>query len=167
MRKLLLPFAALAAVAACSTLAAAADAPLLKTFGAASDIPGLIARAKAERKGDQPLVIVPILSLAPYHADLEYRPGTSPASVHEQDAEMMLVLEGTGTAVTGGKLVGETRLNPANLRGTSIEGGESKTIVKGDVLIVPEKTPHQIIPGGGAPIVLMTLHVPRPTDWPK
>ena len=37
----------------------------------------------------------------------------------------------------------------------------------GDMLIVPANTPHQVIPTGGAPIVLMTMHVPHPpTSWP-
>ena len=37
----------------------------------------------------------------------------------------------------------------------------------GDMVIVPSNTPHQVIPTGGAPIVLMTLHVPfPPTNWP-
>ena len=40
-------------------------------------------------------------------------------------------------------------------------------VTKGDLLIVPENTPHQVIPSGG-PIVLMTMHVPRPApaNWP-
>ena len=36
-----------------------------------------------------------------------------------------------------------------------------------NMLIVPANTPHQVIPTGGAPIVLMTLHVPSaPANWP-
>jgi mannose-6-phosphate isomerase-like protein (cupin superfamily) len=35
------------------------------------------------------------------------------------------------------------------------------------MLIVPANTPHQVIPAGGAPIVLMTMHVPFPSaNWP-
>jgi mannose-6-phosphate isomerase-like protein (cupin superfamily) len=81
---------------------------------------------------------------------------------------MMYVIEGTGTIITGGKLVEEKRTNAANLSGSSIAGGNSQPLKKGDFLIVPENTPHQILPGGGAPIVLMTLHVPRPISapWP-
>lgn len=141
---------------------------MMKTFIGNADIPALIAKAKADRKGDQPLVIVPMASVAPYNVNLEYRPGTSPAAVHEKDAEIMYVLEGSGAIVTGGKLVDEKRTNAANLNGTSIADGKSQAVVKGDLLIVPENTPHQVIPGGGAPIVLMTLHVPRPApaNWP-
>ncbi len=141
---------------------------VMKTFAGNADIPALIAKAKADRKGDQPLVIVPMASVAPYNINLEYRPGTSPAAVHEKDAEIMYVLEGSGAIVTGGKLVDEKRTNAANLNGTSIADGKSQAVVKGDLLIVPENTPHQVIPGGGAPIVLMTLHVPRPApaNWP-
>ena len=129
-------------------------------------VQALIQKAKADRKGDAPLVAEPILSLAPYRAQLEYRPGTSPAAVHEKDTELMYVLEGTGTIVTGGKLVEEKRTNANNLSGTSIEGGKPQALAKGDFVIVPENTPHQITPGGGAPIVLMTMHAPRPVNWP-
>ena len=146
----------------------AAPAAMMKVFSAGADSPALIAKAKAERKGDAPAVFEPILSLAPYELSLEYRPLTAPAALHEKDAEIMYVLEGAGSIVTGGKLVDEKRSNAANLNGTSIANGKSQAVVKGDVLIIPEGTPHQVLPGGGAPIVLMTLHVPRPApaNWP-
>ena len=139
--------------------ALAQPAAQMRTFMNSKEIMGLIEKAKADRKGDAPLVAEPILSLAPYRAQLEYRPGTSPAAVHEKDAELMVVLEGTGNIVTGGKLVEEKRNNANNLGGSSITGGNSQAVAKGDMLIVPANVPHQVIPTGGAPIVPMTLHV--------
>ena len=143
-------------------------APAMKTFMSSAEIMGLIDKAKADRKGDAPLVAEPILSLAPYRAQLEYRPGNSPPAVHEKDAEMMYVLQGSGTIVTGGKLINEKRNNAANLGGTGIEGGNSQAVSPGAMVIVPEGTPHQVMPSGGQPIVLITLHVPRPAgSWPN
>ena len=166
MRAHFLAFTFLATTMASSAFAQQA-APPANTFMNNKEIMGLVDKAKADRKGDAPLVAEPILSLAPYRAQLEYRPGTSPAAVHEKDAELMVVLEGTGNIVTGGKLVDEKRTNANNLSGPSISGGKSEAVVKGDMLIVPANTPHQVIPTGGAPIVLMTLHVPHPpTNWP-
>jgi mannose-6-phosphate isomerase-like protein (cupin superfamily) len=166
MRVQFLAFTFLATAVASSALAQQA-VPAPKTFMNNKEIMGLVDTAKANRKGDAPLVGVPILSLAPYRAMLEYRPGTSPAAVHEKDAELMVVLEGTGNIVTGGKLVDEKRNNANNLGGPSITGGNTQAVVKGDMLIVPANTPHQVIPTGGAPIVLMTLHVPfPPMNWP-
>ena len=166
MRAQFLAFTFLATAVASGALAQQA-APPAKTFMNNKEIMALVDKAKADRKGDAPLVAEPILSLAPYRAQLEYRPGTSPAAVHEKDAELMVVLEGTGNIVTGGKLVDEKRTNANNLGGPSIAGGNSQAVVKGDMLIVPANTPHQVIPTGGAPIVLMTLHVPHPpTNWP-
>lgn len=165
MRARILAITFLATVTASAAWAAAA--PATKTFMNNKEIMGLIDKAKADRKDNAPLVAEPILSMAPYRAQLEYRPGTSPAAVHEKDAELMVVLEGTGNIVTGGKLVEEKRNNANNLGGSSITGGNTQAVVKGDMLIVPANTPHQVIPTGGAPIVLMTLHVPAtPTGWP-
>lgn len=136
-------------------------------FMSHKQIMGLIAKAKADRKGNAPMVPEPIIQLAPYKAQLEYRPGTSPAAVHEKDAELFVVLQGTGNILTGGKLVDEKRVNASNLSGASIASGESHKVSVGDVLMVPANTPHQVIPGGGKPIVVMTMHVPYPpTNWP-
>jgi mannose-6-phosphate isomerase-like protein (cupin superfamily) len=166
MRAHVLAFTFLATALASSALAQQA-APPMKTFMSDKEIMGLVDKAKADRKGDAPLVAEPILSLAPYRAQLEYRPGNSPPAVHEKDAELMIVLQGTGNIVTGGKLVDEKRNNANNLGGSSIAGGNSQAVVKGDMVIVPSNTPHQVIPTGGAPIVLMTMHVPYPpTAWP-
>jgi mannose-6-phosphate isomerase-like protein (cupin superfamily) len=165
MRAQLLAFTFIAA-GVVGTAASAAEAQR-NLFMSDKQIMSLVDKAKADRKGDAPLVAEPILSMAPYRAQLEYRPGTSPAAVHEKDAELMIVLQGTGNIVTGGKLVEEKRNNANNLGGSSITGGKSQAVVKGDSLIVPANTPHQVIPTGGAPIVLMTLHVPDPpAGWP-
>ena len=139
----------------------------VKTFMDDKEIMALAEAAKADRKGDAPMVSKPILSLAPYRASLEYRPGTGPAAVHEKDAELMVVIAGTGNIVTGGKLVDEKRSNANNLSGSSIADGTTQALAKGDMLIVPPNVPHQIIPTGGAPIVLMTMHIPYPpAGWP-
>src|SRR5215813_3958667 len=166
MRAYSVAVAILATMLASSALAQQ-PTPAPTTFMNNKDIMALVDKAKADRKGDAPLVAEPILSLAPYRAQLEYRPGTSPAAVHEKDAELMVVLEGTGNIVTGGKLVEEKRNNANNLGGSSITGGNSQSVAKGDMLIVPANTPHQVIPTGGAPIVLMTMHVAYPPEnWP-
>jgi mannose-6-phosphate isomerase-like protein (cupin superfamily) len=135
--------------------------PNVKLFANSKDVLALIDKVKADRKEGQPLISAPIIALAPYRAMLEYRAAKAPAALHETEAEMMYVIEGAGTIVTGGKLVEEKRNNPENLSGTDISGGSAQAITKGDFLVVPQNTPHQIAPTGGAPIILMTLHVPR------
>lgn len=132
-----------------------------KTYTSASEVAALIAKSKSERKDNQPIVTPRILQLAPYNANLEYRGAVGPAAIHEKEAEMFYVIDGGATLVTGGKLVKESRTNPENLTGTGIEGGESRTISKGDFVIVPENTPHWFSQINGT-LVLMSLHVPRP-----
>ncbi len=139
----------------------AKQAPATKTYTSAADIAAMMAKAKNERKQDQALLSQPILRLAPYGANLEYRGAVGPAATHEKEAEMFYVIDGSGTLVTGGKLVGETRTNADNLSGTAIDGGQTQAVSKGDFFIVPENTPHWFSKINGA-LVLMSLHVPRP-----
>ena len=132
-----------------------------KTYTSAAEITALIAKSKSERKENQPIVTQRILQLAPYNANLEYRSSVGPAAVHEKEAEMFYVIDGSATLMTGGKLVSESRTNPENLTGTAIEGGTSRTVSKGDFVIVPENTPHWFSAINGT-VVLMSFHVPRP-----
>lgn len=141
--------------------AAQMDASMMNTFLSAADVQALLAKAKAERKEGQVMVAEHILSLAPYTANLEYRPIDGAVAVHEKEAELVYVIDGGGTLTTGGTMVGEKRTNATNLSGTAIDGGTVRAIAKGDFAIIPEGTPHQFKPANGL-LVMMTLHVPRP-----
>jgi mannose-6-phosphate isomerase-like protein (cupin superfamily) len=132
-----------------------------KTYTSAKEVAAMMAKAKNERKQDQANFIQSLLQLAPYGANLEYRGAVGPAAVHEKEAELFYVIDGSGTLVTGGKLVGETRPSPDNLNGTAIDGGMTQDVTKCDFFIVPENTPHWFSKINGT-LVLMSLHVPRP-----
>ena len=74
------------------------------------------------------------------HASRREKPGMS--EVHELDTDIIYVLGGTATFITGGKSI-ESRMVAANeYRGTMIDGGETRQLKKGDVVIVPKGTPH-------------------------
>ena len=132
------------------------------TFSSAADVEAMIAKAKKERKPDQANFLQPILRLAPYNVNLEYRVEgvDTPPSVHEKEAEMIYVIDGACTFVTGGKLAGEKRTNATNLTGTGIDGGTPRRIAKGDYVLVPENTPHAFTKTQGS-LVIMSIHVPR------
>jgi len=77
-----------------------------------------------------------------YMVHASHRAAGGLAEVHELDADIIYVLEGTATFVTGGTPENLKQTAPNELRGTSIRGGETRSLVKGDVLIVPKGTPH-------------------------
>ena len=137
----------------------AAAVQTAKTFTSSAEVQQLIAHAREIHKAE-PTIVQPILSLQPYRASLEYRTATGPAAVHEKEAELFYVIEGSGTLTTGGNLKDEKRQNPTNLGGTGIDGGQSRTVAKGDFIIVPEGAPHQYTDIKGE-LILMSLHVPR------
>ena len=149
--------AALIAPAAAQTMSPAA----IKTFASSGEVKQLIAKAKADRKGDAPITVEPILSFGNYHANLEYRPIAGPAALHDTENELMVVIEGAGTITMGGQMVNPTRPNPANQSAAAISGGTDTAVAKGDFIMVPHGTPHQITAVNGAPLVLMTMHMPQ------
>jgi mannose-6-phosphate isomerase-like protein (cupin superfamily) len=132
----------------------------LKTFASSADVAALAAKAKATRKPDQANLVQPLLQLAPYTANLEYRAGVANAAVHEKEAELFYVVDGAGTMVTGGKLTAENRTNTENLSGSGIEGGQTRRVTKGDFIMVPENTPHWFSAIEGS-LTLMSIHLPR------
>ena len=64
------------------------------------------------------------------------------AELHTQDADLIYVLGGEAVFVTGGKIVEPKNIAADEIRGASIEGGDTRKIVKGDVLVVPAGVPH-------------------------
>ena len=74
------------------------------------------------------------------HASRREKPGMS--EVHELDTDIIYVLNGTATFITGGKSIDPKLVAQNEFRGTSIDGGETRELKKGDVVIVPKGTPH-------------------------
>jgi len=74
------------------------------------------------------------------HASRREKPGM--AEVHTKDADIIYVLEGAATFVTGGTVVDGKTTAPDEIRGSSIQGGETQHLAKGDVIVVPNGTPH-------------------------
>jgi mannose-6-phosphate isomerase-like protein (cupin superfamily) len=146
-----------------SSMAIAQQAPnpaASRTMVSAADVQAMIAKAKGERKEGQALLAQSMIQLAPYNVSLEYRSAVANAAVHETEAELFYVIDGSATLVTGGKLTNETRTNAANLSGKGIEGGMSRRVAKGDFIMVPEGVPHWFSAIDGT-VVLMSLHLPH------
>jgi len=74
------------------------------------------------------------------HTSRRDRPGL--AEVHGLDTDIIYVLEGKATLVTGGTAVDAKQIEPNELRGSRIEGGVTRQLSKGEVIIVPANTPH-------------------------
>ena len=77
------------------------------------------------------------------HASRREKPGQ--AEVHTRDTDVIYVLDGTATFVTGGEAVDLKTSAPDEARGTSIHNGKLQEIAKGDVIVVPNGVPHQFL----------------------
>lgn len=77
-----------------------------------------------------------------YMVHASHRDQAGIAEVHEKDADIIYVLEGSATLVTGGTVVDPKPTAPDEIRGKEITGGNTRQIAKGDVIIVPAGTPH-------------------------
>jgi glc operon protein GlcG len=77
-----------------------------------------------------------------YMVHASRREKSGQAEVHNNDADIIYVLEGTATFVTGGTVVDAKNIAADEIRGSTIEGGETRMLKKGDVIIVPNNTPH-------------------------
>lgn len=81
------------------------------------------------------------------HASRREKSGLS--EVHDLDTDVIYVLEGTAVFVTGGKSIDPKQVAPNEFRGSAIEGGETRSLKKGDVVVVPKGTPHWFKEVGG------------------
>jgi glc operon protein GlcG len=74
------------------------------------------------------------------HASRRIAPGQ--AEVHTRETDIIYVLKGEATFVTGGTSINPQEVAPNEFRGSHIEGGDIRNLSKGDIIIVPAGTPH-------------------------
>ena len=85
---------------------------------------------------------MPLTEIANYKVHASHRDGPGIAEVHEKDTDIIYVLEGSATLVTGGSVADGEAIAREEIRGKEIRGGQSRRITKGDVIVVPHGTPH-------------------------
>jgi mannose-6-phosphate isomerase-like protein (cupin superfamily) len=85
---------------------------------------------------------VPMIEVGDYKIHASRREGPGQVEIHTRDTDIAYVLQGTATLVTGGTPVGLKETGPEELRGASVTGGETRQLRPGDVVVIPNGTPH-------------------------
>jgi len=71
-----------------------------------------------------------------------HRTGPGQVEVHDKETDILYIMEGQATLVTGGTMVGGRQTAPGQHRGTDVQGGETRRLQKGDVIVIPAGIPH-------------------------
>jgi glc operon protein GlcG len=85
---------------------------------------------------------MPLLETIGYKIHASRREEQGQAEVHTRDTDIIYVLDGSVTFVTGGTVVDPKEVGPDEIRGSRIEGGTLHALNKGDLIVVPAGTPH-------------------------
>ncbi len=91
-----------------------------------------------------------------------HREASGQAELHETQADVFVVESGEGSLVVGGTVVDPKTVSPHEVRGSSINGGETKPLHPGDVVHIAAKTAHQIMVPAGKQITYFVVKVDTP-----
>jgi mannose-6-phosphate isomerase-like protein (cupin superfamily) len=101
-----------------------------------------------------------VLKEYPQHsAMLSFRSRSGEAEIHEEFADLFVVLAGTATLITGGAVNRARTVAPGETRGTSIHGGTQQRLRAGEIAHVPAGVPHQMLLAGENTIACVVMKV--------
>ena len=123
------------------------DLPPIATVVSGIDINAFIDALPRDTDSDLPLRVVDVTGDYRIGVYGVYRPQESPgaSNLHRVNTtEIYYILSGQGTLVTGGTMIDPVPKSATSvtLKGTGIEGGVSRGLSAGDVVIIPGYTPH-------------------------
>jgi glc operon protein GlcG len=84
-----------------------------------------------------------LLDAGAYKLDAGRRDAPGEVEYHAHTVDVMHVVEGTATVLTGGEMVGARSVGDGELRAESVTGGHAHELSAGDVLAVPAGVAHQ------------------------
>jgi glc operon protein GlcG len=84
-----------------------------------------------------------LLDAGTYKLDAGRRRSDGEVEYHAHTVDVMHVVQGSATVLTGGEMVGVRSAGDGELRADSVSGGHSHELSAGDVLAVPAGVPHQ------------------------
>jgi mannose-6-phosphate isomerase-like protein (cupin superfamily) len=127
----------------------------LYIFGAVAGLAGLVAGMARAQSDDAAVRFLghdevaaafakgkPMIQVRDYKIHASRREGPGLVEVHTRDTDIAYVLQGSATLVTGGTAVGLKEIGAEELRGSAIQGGETRRLDPGDLVVIPNGTPH-------------------------
>jgi uncharacterized protein GlcG (DUF336 family)/mannose-6-phosphate isomerase-like protein (cupin superfamily) len=84
-----------------------------------------------------------LLDSGAYKLDAGRREAPGEVEYHAHTVDVMHVVDGRATVITGGEMVGVRSAGDGELRAESVTGGDAHQLSAGDVLAVPAGVPHQ------------------------
>ncbi len=84
-----------------------------------------------------------LLDAGAYKLDAGRRQAPGEVEYHAHTVDVMHIVEGTATVVTGGEMLGVRSSGDGELRADAVTGGHPHELSSGDVLAVPAGVPHQ------------------------
>ena len=107
-----------------------ADAPSKVTYVGHDKVGAALAKGG-------PLATGPDLAVSGSHRDK-----AGQVEIHDKETDVIYIVEGEATFVTGGTPVGVKSTRPGQSLGSDIKNGETHHMTPGDVIVVPAGTPH-------------------------
>ena len=77
-----------------------------------------------------------------YMVHASHRDKAGVVEIHEYDTDIVYVLKGSAQLITGGTPEGAKTIAPHEFRAPNVNGGETRKLVPGDVVIIPNGVPH-------------------------
>ena len=144
-----------------------------REFISANDIAKRIAEADAAVASGKMYSGEPLLLQGGYRVTMEWRNiAQNTINAHLDDAEMFVILEGSGAMEFGGTLVNPHAAGPSPYDGptmtaTSAQGSTIYKVAKGDMIMIPKNTPHRVSQVDGGKLVLWSMILPTPAPEPE
>jgi mannose-6-phosphate isomerase-like protein (cupin superfamily) len=98
-----------------------------------------------------------------HSTSLTARTRSGGGELHRRWNDIFVAVDGEAVVITGGNIVNPKDSAVDEQRGTSVIGGESHTMHKGDVLHISTNTPHQTTVPAGQTFVYYVVKVEDPT----
>lgn len=85
---------------------------------------------------------MPLIEVDGYKVHASRREKAGLVEVHENETDVIYVLDGSATLVTDGTMVEPKWTALGEVRAPRVEGGETQLLAKGDVVVIPQGVPH-------------------------
>jgi len=102
----------------------------------------LMTTLKEAAKNAPAMHTAPVKNADRYRVNVVQRTTPQGAIAHPDGTEVHHIVDGGGILVTGGTIIRPTAASGSGSSGATIDGGVSRHVAKGDVILIPAGTPH-------------------------